>query len=238
MKPSSSTSGIENIPPIFPIYENLIALIDENINQFFQFKIDYESENKDLIVKNMGLKKEDDITNAFDSFLNIEIPKNENNFLFKFQANTIESTTSTDIGVISVTNNKYRCLCFIEAKRLPTPTYSGSQPTEYVCYKNVTKKGGIERFKTGDHGGKEKFPFSIMVGYIESENSKHWFSQINNWISEEIKISSNSEITWNEEDKLKVDHNFKQSKIGKYNSIHSKKDFTKIKLVHYLIELN
>ena len=51
MKPSSSTSGIENIPPIFPIYENLIALIDENINQFFQFKIDYESENKDLMYK-------------------------------------------------------------------------------------------------------------------------------------------------------------------------------------------
>ncbi|SHF85015.1 hypothetical protein SAMN05443549_101569 [Flavobacterium fluvii] len=232
---NSSTFGIEKTPSLDVIYENLVQVFDENIHGFFEFKNENEKINEDLLVRNNELKNEDDISNVFDSFLNFEIPKNENKFHFKFQYKTIESNTSTDIGVISLRYSKHKCICFIEAKRLPTPVYSGSQETEYVCYKNVTKQGGIERFKTCKHGN--KLPFSIMVGYIQQENSSHWYKKINEWIDGQISKSSNKEITWLEEDKLVKETSFSNSKITKYNSTHSKKNFTKIRLAHYWFEL-
>ena len=87
----SSTFGIEKTPSLDVIYENLTHVFDENIYSFFKFKKEYEKENKALLIRNEELKNEDDITNAFDSFLNFDIPKNENTFHFKFQYKTIES---------------------------------------------------------------------------------------------------------------------------------------------------
>lgn len=204
----SSSFRIEKTPSLDVIYENLIKVFDENIHSFLQFKNDYELANKSMLLKNDELKNEDDITNALSLYLNSDLPKNENKFHFTFQHKTIESKTSTDIGIVSLKYSKYKCICFIEAKRLPTPKYKGSQETEYVCYKNSTKKGGIERFKTGDHGGKEQFPFSLMVGYIQQENANHWHAKVNEWISEQIQKSSNENISWIEEDMLSKDFNF------------------------------
>lgn len=232
---NSSTFGIEKTPSLDVIYENLTHVFDDNIGSFFKFKKEYEEENKAFLIRNKELKNEDDITNVFDSFLNFEIPKNENKFHFKFQYKTIESNTSTDIGVISLRYSKHKCICFIEAKRLPTPVYSGSQETEYVCYKNATKQGGIERFKTGKHGN--KLPFSIMVGYIQEENAIDWYNKINDWIDEQLKTSSNSQISWLEEDRLVHDITFLKPKITKYNSTHSRINLEKINLTHYWFDL-
>lgn len=232
---NSSTFGIEKTPSLDVIYENLAHVFDDNINSFFKFKKEYEEENKAFLIRNEELKNEDDITNVFDSFLNFEIPKNENKFHFKFQYKTIESNTSTDIGVISLRYSKHKCICFIEAKRLPTPAYSGSQETEYVCYKNATKQGGIERFKTGKHGN--NLPFSIMVGYIQEQNANHWYNKINDWINEQIQISSNTQISWLEEDSLIQEISFLKSRITKYNSTHSRINSGRINLIHYWIDL-
>jgi hypothetical protein len=233
----NSSFGIEKTPSLDVIYENLIQVFDENIHGFFKFKNDNEEVNKDLLKRNNELKNEDDITNAFDSFLNFDIPKNENKFHFKFQYKTIESNKSTDIGVISLKYSKHKCICFIEAKRLPTPVYKGSQETEYVCYKNSAKKGGIERFKTEDHGGKEKFPFSIIVAYIQKENAAHWQNKVNEWIEEQITAPSNPKLSWFIEDQLIQSQSFSQNKITKYNSTHSRINLDKINLTHYWIDL-
>jgi hypothetical protein len=139
--------------------------------------------------------------------------------------------------VISLKYSKHKCICFIEAKRLPTPDYKSSQETEYVCYKNSTKKGGIERFKTEDHGGKEKFPFSIMVAYIQKENATHWHNKVNEWIEEQITTSSNPQLSWFIEDQLIQNNSFSQNKITKYNSTHSRIKLDKIHLAHYWIDL-
>jgi hypothetical protein len=187
---------------------------------------------------NKELINEDDISNAFDSFLNFELPKNENGFHFKFQFKAIASNTSTDIGVISLRYSKFECICQIEAKRLPTPVKDKKrQETEYVCYKKSTKQGGIERFKTGKHGN--KLPFSIMIGYIQQENANHWHSKVNDWIGEQIKETSNENLEWFNEDLLSLDQNFENNEIiTKYNSIHSRIELPKIKLKHYWITLN
>lgn len=232
---NSSTFGLEKTPSLDVIYENLVQVFDDNINSFFKFKKEYEEENKAFLTRNEELRNEDDITNVFDSFLNFDIPKNENKFHFKFQYKTIESNTSTDIGVISLRYSKHKCICFIEAKRLPTPDYSGSQETEYVCYKNATKQGGIERFKTCKHG--DKLPFSIMIGYIQKEDPNHWQNKINDWIDEQLKTSSNSQISWLEEDRLVQDITFLKPKITKYNSTHSRINLEKINLTHYWFDL-
>jgi hypothetical protein len=235
---NSSTFGTEKTPLLDVIYENLVQVFDENIHSFLQFKKDYELANKDLLVRNNELKNEDDITNSLSLYLNFDLPKNENQFHFTFQYKTIESSTSTDIGVVSLKYSKYKCICFIEAKRLPTPNYNGSEETEYVCYKNSTKKGGIERFKTEDHGGKENFPFSIMIAYIQKENATLWHRNVNEWIDKEIAESSNSKLSWFSEDKLIQNQCFSQDKITKYNSTHSRITLNKIYLTHYWIDLN
>lgn len=143
----------------------------------------------------------------------------------------------TEIGVLrKYSKPRHIPFCIIEAKRLPTPIYSGSQETEYVCYKNSTKQGGIERFKTTKHG--IKLPFSLMVGYIQQENANHWHSKVNEWITEQIQISSNESISWINEDMLSKDLNFKDdSIITKYISEHQKGNSQKIKLYHYWIDL-
>mgnify|MGYP003612853821 CR=1 FL=1 len=144
----------------------------------------------------------------------------------------------TDIGVLrKYSKPRHIPFCIIEAKRLPTPIYSESQETEYVCYKESTKQGGIERFKTNKHGS--KLPYSLMVGYIQQENANHWLTKVNEWITEQIKKSSNESISWINEDMLIQDSTFKiDNAITKYTSEHLRSNDEKIKLYHYWIKLS
>lgn len=69
----------------------------------------------------------------------------------------------------------------LEAKKLPTDRLGGNREKEYV----LGDKGGIERFKNGAHGKDDDGNFLLrngMVGYITSNDSAHWHTQINSWI--------------------------------------------------------
>jgi hypothetical protein len=73
----------------------------------------------------------------------------------------------------------------VEAKRLPTGT--GEREKEYVFgfLSSGSPSGGIQRFKTGDHGfGLSK---SGLLGYIETNDFSYWHSTINQWIADKAK---------------------------------------------------
>jgi hypothetical protein len=95
-------------------------------------------------------------------------------------------------------------LYIVESKRLPSPIYK----TEYVIGAN--KNGGIERFKSGKHG--KGLNECGMIGFIEDEDFKFWFTQINQWITQAVKAQpnewSNTEILKSE----KSDTHFCKSK--------------------------
>ncbi len=140
---------------------------------------------------------------------------------------------SNDAGIILAnTMGSLGKILVIEAKRLPTPgTY---RKKEYV----EGNLGGIERFKKEVHAQEIKNNQALMIGYIQSLDSKYWFLKVNEWIDEQIQKSSNSDISWNTEDNLKFDSHFSNKAIAKYNSLHSRISLPKIKLIHYWIDLN
>ena len=225
----------DNLFPIDGLYYSVLNLIENNIVNFkeeLEVAVSEYKENDDI--KKETLKQEDDITMILTRFL-CDL---DSEFHFEFQTKAPEKMGGTDIGILrKYSKPRHIPFCIIEAKRLPTPVYSGSQETEYVCYKNSTKQGGIERFKTCKHG--DKLPFSLMVGYIQQENANHWHTKVNEWISEQIQKSSNESISWIENDMLSKDFNFNTKElITKYASEHLKSNSEKIKLIHYWIDLN
>lgn len=83
----------------------------------------------------------------------------------------------------------------VEAKRLPT---GNGREKEYVhgLFKSGSPSGGIQRFKTGDHGyGLSK---SALLGYVEENDFTHWYDIINKWIVDKAAES----IKWDENEQL------------------------------------
>jgi hypothetical protein len=85
----------------------------------------------------------------------------------------------------------------VEAKRLPTGT--GKREKEYVygSFRNGSPSGGIQRFKTGDHG--YGLPKSGLLGYMEESDFGYWHNAINHWIADKANELSEE---WKEEEKL------------------------------------
>jgi hypothetical protein len=207
----------------------LYKFIDDYINDFKEFLSEYYQVNKDagILLKNK-IEQEDDVTTPLVLFLN----EKSSVFNFHNQFKTLESNSTTDIGIFK--KHTKIPFCFVEAKRLPTPLTNGRQETEYVCYNNSKKQGGIERFKTQKHGGKEKLSQSIMLGYIQENDFNYWFSKVNSWINDKIKSTKN----WKKEDLLIQKVSSNETNFSKYYSTHSRLTLEKINLIHYWIDLN
>jgi len=120
----------DNLFPIDGLFYAVLNLIENNIVGFqeelkaaiFEYK-----ENDD--VKKENLEQEDDITIVLRRFL-CDL---DSEFDFEFQTKSPEKMGGTDIGILrKYSKPRHIPFCVIEAKRLPTPIYSGSQETEYV----------------------------------------------------------------------------------------------------------
>lgn len=237
MTPPNIISSEENIPSIGPFYETLFKFLDNNLYRAVkEIKVAHqEYQENGYKLKRDNLTQEDDITIVIRRFLS----DLNSIFDFEFQIKDPEKNGGTDIGVLKkFAKPRHIPLCYIEAKVLPTPISSNKrQETEYVCYRDSKKQGGIERFKTGKHASKKDK--SIMFGYVQKENFSFWFNKINSFISEEIASSSNSSILWQNEDLLISDIEFIQENLTKYNSTHSRiSPFSKMDITHYWFNLS
>lgn len=85
----------------------------------------------------------------------------------------------------------------VEAKRLPT---GSGREKEYVCgfFTSGSPSGGIQRFKTGDHG--YALSKSALLGYVESQDFTYWHNSINGWILEKVQECPKE---WKEVEQLK-----------------------------------
>jgi len=229
--------GIIGNPPLpYPIYERLFNFMD---NVLPNFRVHRKDKYGNLVTS------EDAITEDLSDFLDSEQEslKQDPNYSFKF---TNQSQKKTDIGVkwgrgyTAYTYNR-EPFCWVEAKRLPTPDVEGKSrdEREYVIVSqekiNGKKKfkgnGGIQRFKQGKHA--PHLDYSIMIGYIQNDNSiDYWFSKINTWITE--LANANNEF-WSNEDCL---NKYFSNKCDRFLSIHKRKDKVPITLHHYWIKLN
>lgn len=235
-KPHSS-SGNTITYTIDDLLLKIVQLIDDNIDNVVdkinEAYLEYEENGYEL--KRTTLTQEDDITIIIRRYFS----DLQTIFDFEFQTKDPEKKGGTDIGVLRKYSKPRNIpLCLIEAKILPTPLNAERQETEYVCYKQSKKQGGVERFKTEKHGGRKELTKNIMFGYVQDNNFNHWYTKVNSWIDAEIASSSNKDITWMKEDKLIKDELFSKSKTIKFNSVHSRITLPKINLVHYWIDLN
>lgn len=77
-----------------------------------------------------------------------------------------------------------------------------------------------------------------MVAYVQKENSKHWFSKVNSWITELMVEEMKTLLNWNSNDLLINTCEFKDERLTKFVSLNEKIDSAKISLNHYFLNLN
>ncbi|GHT21624.1 hypothetical protein FACS189430_01990 [Bacteroidia bacterium] len=219
-KPNTS-QGIS--PDKAPIYETLLDFVDNVVFLFKPFSKDS---------KGNPVTAEDLITQDLEKTLNHKA--RNNNEPFAFQNQHKEGKYSTDISVYKTSS--YGDFCWIEAKRLPTPKEKDRDEREYVIVsqekENGKKKfkgnGGIQRFKESKHAS--GLPYSIMIGYIQEQNSDYWLEKINGWIKQ---LTIKEPLLWNEKDCLSKQES---RKCDRYLSVHDRKNEAII-LHHFWIEL-
>jgi len=151
-------------------------------------------------------------------------------FPFRFSKNPTqkESTKETDIGVFVRTRDREPVPIFeFEAKRFS----ESSNNKEYIS----GIRGGIERFKRGDHSSHLKV--CGMFGYVQSRTCSEWISNVNNWIDELSKNNTDKTIDWRggEEKLTTIASLTSVEKLYSSNKRETSKD--KIALWHYFIDL-
>jgi len=199
----------------------ILSFIDKVISGFKNYYIKQSQHNplkenriSDLLVHYFQCHK----LKFFDGFCPFDFRKNPTQ---------LASFKETDIGVYPISLNSYPLLPIFEfeAKRLSNSTAHNS---EYV----YGKRGGIERFKRGQHS-----PHLLecgMFGYIQSDNADYWIPKINHWIQ---KAPAQPDIDWtdpNESLRL-VDRFTHVVKLKSDNYRYTHKNT--IRLWHYMIDL-
>ena len=203
------------------LYLTLAALLDEALIKFPNFV------SSSLIT----LQSEDDITEQLSVFLDDVTRSNSNPYgIFRFtnQSKTPSSRQKTDIGVRLASKSPSNVICFIEAKRIPTPTGKNRKHTEYVANDG---RGGIERFKKEFHG--KNLPCSIIIGYLQSRERDFWLRYYN-YV---IHFLSKGDKSWTYLDKMVHINEFIDPKVSKYFSRHTRIKEKEILLYHYWIYL-
>lgn len=190
-------------------------------------------------------ENENTITNRLCKCLNFRKPC-EYPFYFHHQnkENTKEET-STDFAVFgtsayaqdhNIWSDDYPALVKFEAKRLSSKLpkkrekeYVHGEYQERIC---VSNSGGIERFKNGRHG--MDVAYAGLIGYIQTESSAYWFRKVNEWIQEQIKSASDSNLVWRKEDLLVPD--YAKGTLSCYSSVSGRLHGDNINLKHLWID--
>ncbi len=128
----------------------------------------------------------------------------------------------------------YEPFFVIEGKRLPTP--GKDREREYVSGEEGKITGGIQRFKTGDHGS--AFDVAAIIGYIQKNSFEHWLKTINGWIADLSKTFKGSDISWGNADVLKsISSEEKVSMMKSVNKRAPHKCQNSITLYHLWVDL-
>jgi len=221
-------SIVGNPPPAYPIFERIFNFIEDYLPDFKPLR-----KTKDGRLS----KLEDDISEDLADFLDNrqELLNQDRNSSFRF---TNQSRKKTDIGVKlgrGYHENNRVPICWIEAKRLPTPSGGKNRDErEYVIVSQVKKEngkrkykgnGGIQRFKENKHA--QELLYSIMIGYLQDDNTvDYWISKINKWIKDI------DDGFWSSEDCL---NKCLSDNCDKFISTHTRESNNPITLHHYWI---
>jgi hypothetical protein len=120
----------------------------------------------------------------------------------------------------------------IECKRLPTPAGTNRDEREYVFNRHAST-GGIERFKTGLHGGSHVL--AGMIGYVQQESCEFWAARVIDWIS---GLVASGQKGWTVDDLPDVVQNDASRGTAVLKSSHAREGIaTSIELRHLWIRI-
>jgi len=220
-----SEYNIIGSPPSFDAArKRLLNFIDIVLLDFKVLSVDKEGNLK---------TSEDAITEDLADFLDnkSELLSQDLGTSFRF---TNQSQRKSDIGVKfgrGYTAINREPICWIEAKRLPTPKRNDRDEREYVFVdkKKFKGNGGMQRFKEGKHA--PELSYSIMIGYIQENDSNYWLLKINTWITELANMDSEH---WSKDECLQK---YSYNKCNRFLSTHKRNSKTDITLYHFWISL-
>ena len=178
--------------------------------------------------------EEESINSIFVQYFNSQLMAVKGgDYPFSFEKHPSDDDTQSepDFGVVILNPSKPEEPIFeIEAKRLSENISSNHQ---YVYGQN---RGAIERFKKLKHG--RKISCCGIVGYVQTPTCLNWFDKINNWITTKIKISQDSELTWENQDLLNPTSIDSNDRYIFAKSCSKRNNNTYIEIYHYLINLS
>jgi hypothetical protein len=107
----------------------------------------------------------------------------------------------------------YEALFPIECKRLPTPVGAGRDEREYLHSRHGSR-GGVQRFKAGDHGAAHDR--AALIAYLQAENIGVWHPRIAQWI---IDLSAET-AEWTTDDMIHLCQHEPRQRIALLSSQH------------------
>jgi hypothetical protein len=201
--------------------EQVISFVDDNIAGFYN----YYRDNNESELENW-------ISNLLVRHFQIANKESGGYLPFDFSKNPPQSGSGkeTDIGVyVNTRAAKAQPIIEFEAKRFSAT----SQNEQYV---HGAGRGGIERFKRGEHS--KNLKVCGMFAYIQKPTTDDWIKKVNDWIANLASTNTDATIDWTGTDEpLKKVQLI--SNVQKLSSNHPRKQSSdNIFLWHYFIDLN
>ncbi len=116
-------------------------------------------------------------------------------------ARKIDLVPAPIIDEIWIEGRKYadfNALLPIECKRFPIPKSTRRDKREYLHVKRGST-GGMQRFKSGHHGGAHNL--AAMIGYVQAGSIASWIRRIDLWIEVLARVGITG---WSSDDRLNV----------------------------------
>ena len=200
----------------------ILSFLDQNLSSFppyFATIKDSDRENRisDFLVHHLQLCK-------------VEV--NDGIYPFDFRKNPTQASSGkeTDIGVFVLHRSLLPSpIMEFEAKRFSAT----SNNQQYV---HGGGRGGIERFKRGEHSA--HLTECGMFAYVQEPATQQWIDMVNGWIADRAATNTDASIDWvgvgEQLTKIKT-----YAKVEKLSSKHVRKQSSdSIFLWHYFIDLN
>lgn len=121
--------------------------------------------------------------------------------------------------------SRYEPLLPVECKRLPTPVGRERDEREYL-HSRFGSRGGVQRFKAGDHGAAHKQ--AALIAYLQSDDIPTWHARIEAW----TEALSSELADWDAGDRIHLAAHDSERGLGRLASVHRREGLSPLALDH------
>jgi hypothetical protein len=125
----------------------------------------------------------------------------------------------------------YEPMLPLECKRLPTPTGRERDEREYL-YSRHGSRGGVQRFKAGDHGAAHAH--AAIIAYLQTDDIPTWHARVEQWI---VDLSAET-TNWSGDDQVTLNIHDSERGLARLSSNHARdRGLSRIAIDHIWIRI-